>query len=54
MWCCRHAGRSTIQTEDVLMLARRSEDLEKVLKAHVKGLEAEKKGKATSKSSKKA
>lgn len=31
----RHAGRSTISTEDVMLLARRNEGLEAVLKAYV-------------------
>ncbi|KAK0512460.1 hypothetical protein JMJ35_005588 [Cladonia borealis] len=31
----KHAGRSTISTEDVMLLARRNEGLEAVLKAYV-------------------
>lgn len=34
----RHAGRSTIATEDVLLLARRNADLENLLKDGVRGL----------------
>ena len=29
---CRHAGRNTISTEDVMLLARRNEGLETVLR----------------------
>lgn len=31
----RHAGRSTVKTEDVLLLARRNEDLHDILKEMV-------------------
>ena len=31
----RHAGRSTITTDDVLLLARRNEDLHDILKEQV-------------------
>lgn len=33
--CWRHAGRSTISTDDVMLLARRNEGLEVVLKSYV-------------------
>ena len=33
--CIRHAGRSTISTEDVMLLSRRNEGLEAVLKAYL-------------------
>ena len=38
----RHAGRSTISTDDVMLLARRNEGLEAVLKSY---LEKQKGGK---------
>jgi centromere protein S len=44
----RHAGRSTIKTEDVLLLARRNEDLHDILKEQVdeaKAARVTKKGK---------
>lgn len=37
----RHAGRSTINTDDVLLLARRNEDLHDILKDHVDELKAD-------------
>jgi hypothetical protein len=36
----KHAGRSTINTSDVLLLARRNEGLEDVLKQEAKNLKA--------------
>jgi hypothetical protein len=32
---CRHAGRSTINVSDVMLLARRNEGLESILRAFV-------------------
>lgn len=32
---CRHAGRSTINVSDVMMLARRNEGLESILRTFV-------------------
>lgn len=39
----RHAGRGTVSTKDVLLLARRNESLEDVMKDWVKDREAGKK-----------
>ncbi|KAK6436771.1 MHF histone-fold complex component [Oleoguttula sp. CCFEE 5521] len=36
----RHAGRTTISTKDVLLLARRNEGLEEVLKQEAKAVKA--------------
>ncbi|KAM0721293.1 hypothetical protein Q7P37_003581 [Cladosporium fusiforme] len=39
----KHAGRETITTQDVLLLARRNEGLEEVLKQEVKAVKAREK-----------
>lgn len=31
----RHAGRTTVETQDVLVLARRNEELERMLREHI-------------------
>ena len=33
--CIRHAGRSTISTDDVMLLSRRNEGLETVLRTYM-------------------
>lgn len=38
----RHAGRATVTTDDVLLLARRNEGLEELLRGFVEDLRAEK------------
>jgi centromere protein S len=43
----KHAGRSQISTDDVMLLARRNEGLEALLKGHVDELRAAKGGAAT-------
>ena len=40
---CRHAGRNTISTDDVMLLARRNEGLETVLRSF---LDKQQEGKA--------
>jgi len=45
---CRHAGRTTVTTDDVLLLARRNQDLYSVIKDAIDRQKAAKaKGKAT-------
>lgn len=46
----RHAGRSTIKTEDVLLLTRRNEGLETIMKNKVGDIKRENERKAKEKS----
>ncbi|KAL7817896.1 kinetochore component CENP-S domain-containing protein [Trichoderma gracile] len=39
---CNHAGRTTVTTDDVLLLARKNPDLHEIMKEFVDGLRAEK------------
>lgn len=39
---CRHAGRSTINTDDVLLLTRRNEGLESLIREKIEEGKAEK------------
>jgi centromere protein S len=39
---CNHAGRTTVTTDDVLLLARKNPDLHGIMKAYVDGLKADK------------
>ncbi|PTB62887.1 hypothetical protein BBK36DRAFT_1172177 [Trichoderma citrinoviride] len=39
---CNHAGRTTVTTDDVLLLARKNPDLHDIMKDFVDGLRAEK------------
>lgn len=43
----RHAGRSTISTEDVMLLSRRNEGLETVLKSYLDKQKPSKKRRTT-------
>ena len=45
----RHAGRSTITTDDVLLLSRRNEDLQDIMQTFIDGKKAEKSAKGTGK-----
>ncbi|KAK1243604.1 hypothetical protein MKX08_001742 [Trichoderma sp. CBMAI-0020] len=45
---CNHAGRTTVTTDDVLLLARKNPDLHRVMKAYVDGIKADKEAAAGS------
>ncbi|KLU88413.1 hypothetical protein MAPG_07398 [Magnaporthiopsis poae ATCC 64411] len=49
---CNHAGRTTVTTDDVLLLARRNEDLHGIIKQVVDQQKAEKAAQAKGKSRK--
>lgn len=39
---CNHAGRTTVTTDDVLLLARKNPDLHQIMKTYVDGIKADK------------
>ncbi|KAM0260709.1 hypothetical protein ACHAQJ_002625 [Trichoderma viride] len=39
---CNHAGRTTVTTDDVLLLARKNPDLHQIMKTCVDGIKADK------------
>ncbi|KAH6611107.1 hypothetical protein Trco_001127 [Trichoderma cornu-damae] len=39
---CNHAGRTTVTTDDVLLLARKNPDLHHIMKTHIDGVKADK------------
>ncbi|KAM0475315.1 hypothetical protein ACHAPX_007069 [Trichoderma viride] len=45
---CNHAGRTTVTTDDVLLLARKNPDLHNIMKAYVDGMKADKEAAAGS------
>ncbi|KAL6910929.1 kinetochore component CENP-S domain-containing protein [Trichoderma evansii] len=47
---CNHAGRTTVTTDDVLLLARKNPDLHGIMKAYVDGMKADKEAAAGSSS----
>lgn len=47
----KHAGRSKIKTEDVLLLARRNDGLESILKQKIKEIKADNEKKVKEKKS---
>lgn len=47
---CNHAGRTTVTTDDVLLLARKNPDLHNIMKAYVDDMKADKEAAAGSSS----
>lgn len=45
---CNHAGRSTVTTDDVLLLARKNPDLHQIMKNYVDEIKADKEAAAGS------
>ncbi|KAL7913715.1 kinetochore component CENP-S domain-containing protein [Trichoderma velutinum] len=45
---CNHAGRSTVTTDDVLLLARKNPDLHQIMKTYVDEIKADKEAAAGS------
>lgn len=45
---CNHAGRTTVTTDDVLLLARKNPELHQIMKAYVDGIKADKEAAAGS------